>query len=782
MKRLLPFVVAVLATTGAANAEQPATVLPTEWTILAPAGPVARTGTLPQSVTPTADGKRLVVVEGGFLPPAIRILDPATLATERTVAVRGAFGEPSPDASGSGVWIGGAQTDTISHLDAATGTIDRTIAFPRGFWPSGMARSPDGKTIAVAGESADRLAFVDLASGQTRSSVVVGRHPNGVAWSADGRFVYVANWGDSTVSAVDIAGGRRVVTTITVGLHPEAIVAAPGNRFFVALADDDAVAEIDGATGRVTRAGIDLFDGQFFGASPNALALSEGGSRLYVSCAGANAVAVFGTNPLHPLGAIPVGWYPTAVALAPDGGALYVADGKGERSPPNAQFDPFGRAPGYVAAITVGSVRRLAPPTDAALGLGFAAVRAGAGPQLLAALGGEPASVVGEEAGGLVVRANGPIHHVIYIIKENRTYDQVLGDMPDGDGDPSLVLFGERVTPNQHALAERFGVFDNAFADAQVSANGHSWSTAAFANDYLEKMWPQNYGGRRPLYDFEDGADAAVPHAGYLWDLAARAGITYRNYGEFTTEGATPQAPVSSHMPNLTDRTDPHFVGYDLRVRDEARVAEWRREFDAFERSGTLPALEIVRLPNDHTAATRLGERTPQAFVAENDVAFGQLVAVVSHSPDWKDTAIFAIEDDAQNGPDHVGAQRTTLYLASPYAKGGVHHAHYSTAGVLRTIELILGLPPMSVYDASARPLYAAFTDTADVRAYDALPPRVDLEARNARAAYRAALAARLDLDHADAVDDATMNDLIWHAVRGAQAPLPRFGRFPSAR
>jgi hypothetical protein len=235
-------------------------------------------------------------------------------------------------------------------------------------------------------------------------------------------------------------------------------------------------------------------------------------------------------------------------------------------------------------------------------------------------------------------------------------------------------------------------------------------------------------------------------------------------------------------MPNLTDRTDPHFVGYDLRVRDEARVAEWRREFDAFERSGTLPALEIVRLPNDHTAATRLGERTPQAFVAENDVAFGQLVAVVSHSPDWKDTAIFAIEDDAQNGPDHVGAQRTTLYLASPYAKGGVHHAHYSTAGVLRTIELILGLPPMSVYDASARPLYAAFTDTADVRAYDALPPRVDLEARNARAAYRAALAARLDLDHADAVDDATMNDLIWHAVRGAQAPLPRFGRFPSAR
>ena len=308
-----------------------------------------------------------------------------------------------------------------------------------------------------------------------------------------------------------------------------------------------------------------------------------------------------------------------------------------------------------------------------------------------------------------MLRAHGPIQHVVYVIRENRSYDQVLGDVKEADGDPSLVLFGEDVTPNGHALARRFGIFDRFFEDAHVSADGHNWATAAIANDYLEKMWPQNYSDNRAFYDFEDGAEAAVPHAGYLWDDAARHGVSLRNYGEFVSAGPTGPTPVSVGSDVLRPRTDRAFPTFDMDVADADRFTEWKREFDAFERTRTLPQLEIVRLPRDHTSGTRAGKPTPQAMVADNDLALGRLVEAVSHSADWSSTAIFVIEDDAQNGPDHVDEQRAPFYLISPYAAGGVQHARYTQASVLRTMEVLLGLPPMTPYDAGAAPLTAAF-------------------------------------------------------------------------
>ncbi|MBV8244930.1 MAG: YncE family protein, partial [Candidatus Eremiobacteraeota bacterium] len=418
-------------------------------------------------------------------------------------------------------------------------------------------------------------------------------------------------------------------------------------------------------------------------------------------------------------------------------------------------FDPEKRgSPGYVAASLAGSIRRI---------------------DLNAIHGDDDAYANVERYAAApsqtVVRTGGPIKHVIYVIKENRSYDQVLGDLKIGDGDPNLVLFGQAVTPNQHALARRFGVLDRAFTNSQVSADGHNWSTAAFANDYLERYWPPQYGGRRDLYDFEDGAVASVPRGGYLWDAAARANVTFRDYGEFVTNPTSPGGDVTTHMEGLRDRFSPKYPGFDLRFDDLDREKIWLAEFRDYERNGNLPALEIVRLPNDHTAGTRPGALTPQAYVAQNDAALGKLVDAVSHSRYWHSTAIFSVEDDAQNGPDHVDDQRSTFYVISPYARGGVVHEHYSTASVLRTIEVLLGLTPMSIYDTVAPPMYAAFGTTARLQPFSALPPHIDITARNAKTAYGAQESARMDFDDADAVDPDRLNAILWHAVHDRRKP-----------
>lgn len=773
------------------------TILPTEWSLSPPAGIVVRTGTLPESATLTADGRHLVVLEGGQGGAAIRVLEPDTLATQRVVSVHGAYGMPLADLTGDGFWFSTAQGDSIVHMRAATGTADGSFALPKGFWGAAIARSSDGHTLAVSGDLAKALVFADERTRSVSAPIAVGRHPAGIAFSSDGKMLFVANWAESTLSVIDVAA-HSVRASITVGKHPEALLLSrDGRRLYASVTDDDAIAIIDVATlRRVESVNVGLYGTvdlattgaerreQLYGASPAALVLSPDGSRLYVACSAANAIAVLKVGGSQPevLGAIPTGWYPTALALTLDGRALDVVDGKGEGQRANPEFNPFGpramRFRGYVASNTFGSVRRVPLPDGGSLSAGLQTVRADAGRNLRGPFGHTPFHDEFRFDPGWVVSKGGPIRHVIYVIKENRTYDQVLGDLPGADGDPKLTLFGRDITPNEHAIAQRFGIFDNAFANAQVSADGHNWSMAAFANDYLEKMWPQNYGGRRELYDFEDGATASVPHNGYLWNAAARAGISMRNYGEFTTAPDGPGGRVTTRMPALGAVTDPRFVGWDISYRDEAREAEWRREFDAYVKNGNLPALEIIRLPNDHTAGTRPGARTPQAFVAENDLAFGRLVDAVSHSPYWKDTAIFAVEDDAQNGPDHVSAERMPIYVVSAYARGGVNHGDYSTAGIVATIESILGLPPMSAYDASANDVEEAFIAKRDLRPYDALPEAVDLEAKNGAAAYRARESARLDFTREDAAPDATLNDIVWHAVRGADSTPPPYGAF----
>ena len=752
-----------------------AVTLPNGWRIAPPAA-AGTVGTLPTGLALSADGRRAFVLETGHRKPVLRVLDARTLAEQRTIPLGNAFGAPLRDTAGDGMWIANTSLfgDQIAHVDPNAARVDRTITLPVPFFASALARAPNGATLAVAGDLADRVAFVDLARGLVVRTASVGRHPAALAFAADGRTLYVAERAERYVDAVDVARAR-VRKRIEVGLHPVALL-RDGARLYVADGDDDDVAVVDLASERtVQRAPLPFAARGVVGASPNALL--RDGDRLYVTCGAANAIAVFriASGGLAPLGAIPTGWYPTAVAVDRRTHALLVADGKGEGSHANPGFheDPVTkRFVDYVADNITGDIRRMAIPSDDALRRGVAAVAALGAPFAHAAPPPDP-----------LVRANGPIRHVIYVIKENRTYDQVLGDEAPGDGDPALVMFGRSITPNQHALAERFGIFDRFFCDAHVSADGHNWSTAAFANDFVERMWPAQYANRRPFYDFQDGGEAAIPHAGYLWGDAVAHHLSLRDYGEWVTSLGDDsgdddrRAPVSTMDPVLAAHLDRRFAGFDLQLRDIARFAEWKREFDGFERTRTLPQLEIVLFGRDHTAGTKPGAATPQAMVADNDRAVGLLVDAVSHSPDWGSTAIFILEDDAQNGPDHVDEQRSTFYLASPYARGGVQHEHYTTSGVLRTIELILGLPPLTPYDAGARTLAAAFTATPDLRPFDALEPQTDLDAKNAATAYRAGDSGRLDFAHADAVPDGTLNDILWHATRG-DAPEPRVGAF----
>ncbi len=728
--------------------------LPTGWRISPPSGPVRTVGLFPQGIALSPDGTQLAVVDAGGAPPTLEVLDATTLAQRRVIALPGAFGRP--------IWldethvlIAGANDDAVENVDVATGS-DAPIKVPKGSWPAQVAVAPDHNQVALTDDFTSSLSLVALPSGKPIWALRVGNHPFDVTFARDGAWIFVALRGESRIAAVNVAS--RAMRYIDVGLHPAALaLSKDGSLLYVAESDDDALGIVDLHTRkRVADIDLSLHAGRTsgYGASPNAIAV--GARDLYVSLGQENAIAVIRDRTL--LGRIPVGWYPSGVAVG-SAARLYVSDANGESSPANPQYDPYAPGPhyGYVGATLHGSIRIVG--ADA---LDTAQVVANAAQDWSA-----PAQTI--------LRPDGPIKHVIYIIKENRTYDQVLGDLPGADGDPTLAWFGARITPNQHAIARRFGIFDRAFADAQISADGHNWSTAAFANDYVERTWPLENGHRRNIYDFEAVYGAPTAHNGYLWDEAARAGISYRDYGEFVELAAvghtTLQAafPAVARMPDLSNgHVDPQYPGWNLEISDQTRYLAFKAEFDKYVADGSLPALLIVRLPNDHTQGTRPGELTPQAYVAQNDYAFGEIVDTVSHSPYWATTAIFAIEDDAQNGPDHVDDQRTTLYVASPYALPGTHHRAYTTASVLHTIELILGLPPMSIYDAVAQPLYDAFGLRPILQPYEAISPRINVNARNAKTAYGAAASMRMDFSRADDVDPRTLNDILAHvcAVR----------------
>ena len=749
-------VLALLATRLVPGPLGRATVLPSGWRI-EPAGRQVSVGTLPLNLAVTSDGL-VLVTNNGYGDNGLMRVDPVAGTAGWIRRMRAAWlglartGRRGADT----VWASGAGQNRVyrlvsSRLGATWTTDSVTLADSTAkIFVAGITILPARSLVAAVGNLSDSVYLIDAHTLQRQGAIAVGHRPYTAV--ADAGRLYVSDWGDSTVSVIDLNAGppyRR--SAWFVGPHPSALTLGNGS-LFVALAGSNGVARVDLRTGRVT---VALDPRAPAGSDPNALALSPNGRTLYVAMAGNNAVAVVRVGPrsMRVAGLIPAGWYPTAVATSHDGRTLYVANGKGGGSGAN----PDGT---YIGNVITGSISIIPVPDSATLARYTTRVYS-LSPYSNARLRGADRPAV-----------RPPVRHVVYVIRENRTYDQVFGDVPQGNGDPALTIFGDSVTPNAHAIARRWVLFDNFYVDGEVSADGHEWSTRAFANDFNEKTWPQVYSDRRD-WDLTSGEDLANRAESYLWDAAKRKRLWVVNFGEMTTDEAD---TIRTNIAGLKGITADRYPGFVMSIPDTVRANLFADSVASWDRQGRFPDLVILYLPRDHTVGRRADEPTPRAMVADNDLAMGRVVDRLSRSAFWSSMALFAIEDDAQNGPDHVDAHRSVLLVASPYARrGAVDSTFYTTSSVVRTMGALLGLPPLSQYDAGATPLWAAFTTRADVTPFAAVPNRWPLDERNTHA-FRSRVPAA-DLARPDLADEDKLNDEIWASVRPrARSPAPRTG------
>jgi YVTN family beta-propeller protein len=781
---------------------------------LSPAGHQGALGDLPLSSALSPDQRWLAVSNDGEGVQSLQLVDTATGTVRQTLsypAPKGLFVGLAFAPDGRALYASGGGANLIHRYTLGEGALTEQPPIPLPTtnpagrpinpFPAGIAVSPDGARLLVADEQSDALTAINLATGHTET-VPAGHRPYQVVLGGDGHTGYVTNLGGASVSVFDLTGPAPAeVKTITVGTHPNtALVSPDGHRIYVADGDSDQVSVIDPSTAAVVDT-INLapYPGAPVGVNPDGLALSSDGGQLYVAEAGANDVAIIEAATGRVAGRVPTAWYPTSVAVS--AGMLLVTNGKGLGAGPDDgvghpdPYHPGDPAPDqYSGSMMVGTLSSIPLP----LGLGRLA---GWTRQVAANDGFDTADTPHSGVTSVVPRHAGepsPIRYVIYVVKENRTYDQVFGSLGKGNGDASLNLFGEESAPNSRALQRQWVTFDNFYADAEVSAQGWNWTVAADSNPYSEQLWASNYSHRGGPYPSESGDPATAPNRdpanAYIWDRLAGAHISFRNYG-FYVDLDAPNSRARPHDPVLDGATDHGFHRFDLACPDApntftsrspdcgpARIAEWQREFAGYVARHDLPTVEFVRLPNDHNAGTRPGSPTPRAYVADNDWALGQLVDTVSHSPYWPSTAVFVTEDDAQNGPDHVDAHRTLAWVISPYTHTGkIDSTFYSTASMLRTIELIVGLRPLTQFDAYATPMLAAFSNTANLAPYTSLRPAQDLGQTNPAPDPLGPADLRQDLSHEDRIDMAAFNHAIWYSVKGAASmPPPRHSVFPT--
>ena len=793
------------------------TQLPNGWKI-APVGRHTQVGDLPLDLVESPDGESVLVTNNGYATPSLSVVRLRDGVVRETIPLDHAWLGLTWHPDGRRLFVSGAANNTVHELfldgrrlvrreDIALGrpferpVEDLPTVSPRDVRPAqapqsfvgGLAVHPDGQTLYAVHVLGQLLTSVDVGTGHVRQNVSLPAEPYTAAVSPDGARVYVSLWGGARVLVFD-ARTLEPKGDIAVGEHPNAMaLTADGTRLFVACANTNSVWVIDTAAGRVQEQVSTTLDVDAPpGSTPNSVSLSHDGRRLLVANADNNTVAVVnistpGRSEVE--GLIPTGWYPTAARFSHDDSRIFILSGKGLAPAANPRLRSGPSSGGerqYIAAMLTGTLTVLPAPGRTELTAMTKTVREitrYSDATRLAPAGAPVASPIPARVGG-----RSPIKHVFYVVRENRTYDQVLGDLERGSGDPSLALFGEEVTPNAHALAREFGVLDNFYVDAEVSYDGHAFSMGAYASDFVEKIWPLNYAGRGAVY-LSEGTGAmrnlfgniTAPHNGYIWDACIRAGVSVRAYGEFTHWDAGTAADRSAgrvkalaSVPGLEGRVSPGYAPWDLAIPDNQRVDQWLSEFRNYETSDTLPSLSIIRLGNDHTSGTRPGLPTPRAMVAENDLALGRLVEAISHSKYWKDSAIFVLEDDAQNGPDHIDAHRSPLLSISPFSKRRtVDSTLYTTSGVLRTIELLFGLPPMSQYDAAAAPLYGAFQPTPNLATFEHREPRIDIREVNEPNAYGAQASLRMDLSEPDRAPDLLLTEIVWKAVRGAESVVP---------
>ncbi len=762
-------------------------LLPNGWT-LEPAGSHLDLGDLPLALDITPDEKYAAVANSGFVQDMYIVDLQNHLVTDR-LALNFVWLGVRFFENGKRLAISGGNSDQIvlCNFDQGKAAPTDTMRLKEPsskklFALGGIEISRDSKTLYATTKDDSSLFIFNIQTKQLRKQIKMPAELYTCKLHPTKPELYVSIWGGKQVAILDCEK-EEISGFIPVGDHPNDMAVLPGNgasgdRLFVANANLNSVSVIDLSRRRVIETIItSLAADAPPGSTPNGLAISPDGGKLFVANADNNYVAVFEVEVAGrsvSLGFIPAGWYPTAVYALKNSPRLLVINGKGHGGSranprgPNPNVKDTDEISEYIGRMFRGSLSFLTMPDDAQLkDWSHKVFRNSPYYQRR-----QKESKI-DTTNPLIAKPS-PVKYVFYIVKENRTYDQVLGDMKEGNGDSSICLFPEFVTPNHHALAREFVLLDNLYAAAEVSADGHEWSMGAYATDYVEKNWPGMYGGKGGHYPAEGVVAMAAPSSGYIWDLCKAAGISFRSYGEFVEYAPERQDSVYTTIETLQGNYAPHFPPYDLSVSDTTRFRLWRNEFDRFVKNSSVPRFQIIRLPNDHTSGTRKNTPTPRAMVAENDLALGMMVEHISKSPIWNECAIFVVEDDAQNGPDHVDAHRMIGFVISPYTKRHFVDSHmYSTTSVLRSMELILGLPPMTQFDASALPMFASFTDRPNIQPYACKPANISLEEMNKDTSYGRQRSGEMNLAKEDAIPDVEFNEIIWKSIRGAGSEMP---------
>ncbi len=761
--------------------------LPNGWQ-LTPVGKIVPLGDLPLNIAISPGGKLAAVTNNGQSTQLIQLIDiKKGIVTDSVIIGKSWLGLAFADGGKSLYASGGNDNFIIKYAIRKkelinTDTIRLGKPWPERISIAGIAIDDEKKMLYAVTKENNSLYSVDLMTKE-----IVSQHPLGgegytCILSPDRKTLYASCWGCDKVIVFDTYT-QKITGSVSVGDNPnDMCVTSDGSYLFVANANDNNVSVIDTRQLRVLEnLNTALYPDAPTGSTTNSVALSSDEKTLYIANADNNCLAVFDVSVpgrSKGKGFIPTGWYPASVRIAGD--RILVANGKGMTSLPN----PYGPNPARSGDVVIhheggreqvvkvqyiggglfrGTMSIISTPDERTLGLYSKAV-----------YDNTPYTKDNEltaegEQGNPIPRKVGdpsPIKYVFYVIKENRTYDQILGDIPEGNGDRSLVLFGENVTPNHHAIAREFVLLDNFYVNGEVSADGHNWTMGAYATDYLEKNWPTSYGGRGGDYPGE-GARAISNNKVFFWDLCKQNGVSYRTYGEFVS-GGQPTLDV------LKNNYCKDFTGWDESVRDTVRFYQWKRDFDSLLAANAVPRFNTVRFINDHTQGLSLGRPTPFAHVADNDLALGMFVDYLSHSPIWNETVIISVEDDAQNGPDHVDAHRSVALIAGGFVKQGfVDHTPYTTTSLLRTMELILGLPPMTQYDAAANSLWRCFDPVADHPPYKFRPANIDLNEKNTGRNQWQELSETFDFSIEDRVNDFDFNEVIWRAVKGLDSQCP---------
>jgi YVTN family beta-propeller protein len=751
---------------------------------LTPAGSSISMSDMPLKLVMAPDQKALVAVSGGFNNTGLTLLDPTEKRVKQFFPLRQSWNGLAFTRDGKRILVTGAGSGNLFVFSYAKGTatFEKTVLLThsKNTFLAALTVHPVTGKIYICNEGAHEILVLNGDTFAVETEIPVGQHPHTCALGAEGRQLYVSNWGSRSVSIIDTKTNKRL-NDLSVGLRPNDMTLARDGRLFVACSGDNSVHVIDTKVvekvkpeatrrRRPREAAREIISTSLYpnspeGSTPDAVAVSPDGKTLFVANADNNSVAVVNISEAQVSvveGFIPVGWYPTALAVSPDSGTLFVGNGKGLRSRQN--FPSQGektRTVGkvvfdYIGHTLEGSLSWITRPTEEKMHEYTEQVRRNSPytpkSYRLAPVKSSSAipDVVGEPC---------PIKYVLYIIKENRTYDQMFGDFKDhegkpaGNGDPRLAIYGENVTPNHHQLARDYVLLDNLYCNGEVSLDGHSWCQAAIATDYKQRNWISSY-SRHGIIPGDDDMD--TPAAGYFWDLCRRNGVTFRNYGE----GAK-KVPSSNR-------------GKWKGGRDMDRVKSWIDDLQSAEKKGDLPQFTIMSLGEDHTSGTTPGAFTPDASVGSNDIGLARIVEAASKSRFWKEMAIFVIEDDAQNGPDHVDAHRTVGLVISPYCKRHfVDSTLYTTASMLRTMELILGLPPLTQYDAGATPMFNCFTKSPKITHYTPLLPRVDLMAKNTKKSPFARESKRMNFKEYDLAPEDELNRILWYTAKGPDVDYP---------